>query len=132
AGSAEYESTNPPAGGRNATEGVPYSAETRLFAPQALVCTFDAECGNPYGCALLARAYPAWYEKWMPGGAKKTLRLRMIKDAYIGERRYYLHPRTAPPRIGEMKMTLAYSYVRFSTPEQKLGNSFQRQQEKFR
>ena len=56
-----------------------------LLAPQALVCTFDAECSNPYGCALLARAYPAWFEKWMPGGAKRTLRLRMIKDAYIGD-----------------------------------------------
>ncbi|MBW8884044.1 MAG: hypothetical protein JF612_04545, partial [Planctomycetia bacterium] len=60
-----------------------------LFAPQALVCTFDAECGNPYGCALLARAYPAWFEKWMEGGAKRTLRLRMIKDAYIGDIFWY-------------------------------------------
>ena len=60
-----------------------------LFAPAALVCTFDAECANPYGCALLARAYPAWFEKWMPGGAKRTLRLRMIKDAYIGDIFWY-------------------------------------------
>jgi len=60
-----------------------------LFAPQALVCTFDADCGSPYGCALLARAYPAWFEKWMPGGAKRTLRLRMIKDAYIGDIFWY-------------------------------------------
>src|SRR5688500_77769 len=28
-----------------------------LLAPQALVVTFDADCGNAYGCALLARAY---------------------------------------------------------------------------
>jgi len=76
----------------NALRGVPldrtatpHSDLVNLFAPQALVCTFDAETSNPYGCALLARAYPAWFEKWMPGGAKKTLRLRMIKDAYIGE-----------------------------------------------
>jgi hypothetical protein len=60
-----------------------------LFAPRALICTFDAECGNPYGCALLARAYPAWFEKWMEGGAKRTLRLRMIKDAYIGDIFWY-------------------------------------------
>ncbi|MEX2175752.1 MAG: hypothetical protein WD872_15415 [Pirellulaceae bacterium] len=60
-----------------------------LLAPQALVCTFDSECTNPYGCALLARAYPAWFEKWMPGGAKRTLRLRMIKDAYIGDILWY-------------------------------------------
>ena len=53
------------------------------------MCTFDAECGNPYGCALLARAYPAWFEKWMEGGAKRTLRLRMIKDAYIGDIFWY-------------------------------------------
>ncbi len=56
-----------------------------LLAPHGLVVTFDAECSNPYGCALLARAYPAWFEKWMPGGAKRTLRLRMIKDAYVGD-----------------------------------------------
>ena len=84
--------------------GAPYSAERQketkerageaerekaLFAPRALVCTFDAQCTNPYGCALLARAYPAWFEKWMPGGAKRTLRLRMIKDAYIGDIFWY-------------------------------------------
>jgi hypothetical protein len=75
---------------QNATEGVPYSADAiNLFAPRALVCTFDAECGNPYGCALLARAYPAWFEKWMEGGAKRTLRLRMIKDAYVGDIFWY-------------------------------------------
>jgi hypothetical protein len=60
-----------------------------VLAPHALVVTFDAECDNPYGCALLARAYPAWWEKWMPGGAKRTLRLRMIKDAYIGDILWY-------------------------------------------
>jgi hypothetical protein len=67
-----------------------FHSETRnIFAPQALVCTFDADGTSPYGCALLARAYPAWYEKWMPGGAKRTLRLRMIKDAYIGDIFWY-------------------------------------------
>lgn len=63
--------------------------ETSLLAPRALVATFDAECGNPYGCALLARAYPAWYEKWMEGGVKQTMRLRMLKDAYIGDIFWY-------------------------------------------
>jgi hypothetical protein len=63
--------------------------EAQLLAPRALVATFDAECGNPYGCALLARAYPAWYEKWMDGGVKQTMRLRMIKDAYIGDIFWY-------------------------------------------
>jgi hypothetical protein len=64
-------------------------APSSFLAPRALVTTFDADCGNAYGCALLARAYPAWYEKWMPGGAKRTLRLRMIKDAYIGDIVWY-------------------------------------------
>ncbi len=63
--------------------------EQTFLAPRALVATFDAECGNPYGCALLARAYPAWYEKWMDGGVKQTLRLRMMKDAYIGDIFWY-------------------------------------------
>jgi len=65
------------------------SREVRLAPPKALVCTFDSEFGNPYGRALLERAYPAWFEKWMEGGAKKTLRLRMIKDAYIGDIFWY-------------------------------------------
>ncbi|MDX1944346.1 MAG: hypothetical protein SFU86_02990 [Pirellulaceae bacterium] len=60
-----------------------------LLAPQSLVCTFDSQCTNLYGCALLARAYPAWFEKWMPGGAKRTLQLRMIKDGYIGDILWY-------------------------------------------
>ena len=59
--------------------------EVENLAPLALTATFDAETANPYGCALLARAYPSWYEKWMEGGAKRTIRLRMIKDAYLGE-----------------------------------------------
>jgi hypothetical protein len=63
--------------------------EVELFAPLALTATFDAECTNPYGCALLARAYPSWYEKWMDGGAKRTIRLRMIKDAYLGDIFWY-------------------------------------------
>lgn len=61
----------------------------RVLAPKALVCTFDAEFGNPYGCSLLERAYPAWYEKWTDGGAKKALRLRMMKDAYVGDIVWY-------------------------------------------
>jgi hypothetical protein len=72
-----------------------------LLAPQALVCTYDAECDNPYGCALLARAYPAWYEKWMPGGAKRTLQLRMLKDAYVGDIVWYPPDRTFMLPSGE-------------------------------
>jgi hypothetical protein len=73
---------------------LPGAGERSLLAPQALVCTFDAEFGNPYGCALLERAYPAWFEKWMEGGAKQTLRLRMIKDGYIGDILWYPPDRT--------------------------------------
>jgi hypothetical protein len=61
------------------------SRRDRVPAPKALVVTFDAEFDHAYGNSLLARAYPAWYEKWMRGGAKRTLRLRMIKDAYVGD-----------------------------------------------
>jgi hypothetical protein len=62
------------------------SDERRVPAPLGLVCTFDSEFGNPYGNSLLERAYAPWFEKWMHGGAKKLLRLRMLKDAYIGDR----------------------------------------------
>lgn len=61
----------------------------RVPAPKALVVTFDAEFDHAYGHSLLSRAYPAWFEKWMPGGAKRTLRLRMIKDAYVGDIFWY-------------------------------------------
>ncbi|MCA9271344.1 MAG: hypothetical protein KDA41_22830 [Planctomycetales bacterium] len=61
----------------------------KVLAPKGLVATFDAEFGNPFGRALLERAYPSWHEKWMAGGAKKLLRLRMVKDAYIGDVFWY-------------------------------------------
>lgn len=63
--------------------------ERNLPAPLGLVCTFDSEFGNPYGSSLLERAYSPWFEKWMHGGAKKLLRLRMLKDAYIGDIFWY-------------------------------------------
>jgi len=66
----------------------------KLLAPKALVCTYDAAFGGAYGVSLLERAYPPWYEKWMNGGAKKTLRLRMIKDAYLGDIFWYSPDRT--------------------------------------
>jgi hypothetical protein len=59
--------------------------ERLVLSPLGIVCTFDSEFGNPYGISLLHRAYAPWYEKWMHGGAKKLLRLRMLKDAYIGD-----------------------------------------------
>ena len=71
------------------THGLSNNDTVQVLSPKALVCTFGAEFGNWYGCSLLERAYPAWHEKWMKGGAKKTLRLRMIKDAYIGDVFWY-------------------------------------------
>ena len=59
------------------------------LAPQALLCTFGAEFDNHYGCSLLERAYPAWYEKYSDGGVKQTLRQRMVKDAYLGDVLWY-------------------------------------------
>jgi hypothetical protein len=64
----------------------------RVLAPKALVTTFDAEFGNPYGTSLLERAYRPWHEKWTAGGCKKTLQLRMMKDSYIGEKCSRIHP----------------------------------------
>lgn len=60
-----------------------------MLAPKALVTTFDAEFGNPYGCSLLERAYRPWHEKWTSGGCKKLLQLRMMKDAYLGDILWY-------------------------------------------
>lgn len=68
-----------------------------LYFPQALWTTFGQEFGNPYGIGCLRRSYPPWYEKWMEHGAKSLQRLRMIKDAYIGDIFWY------PPN---MKVTL--------------------------
>lgn len=63
--------------------------ERTVLAPQALVCTYGAEFDNYYGCSLLERAYPAWYEKYSDGGVKQVLRLRMVKDAYLGDVLWY-------------------------------------------
>lgn len=73
----------------------------RVLAPKALVTTFEAEFGNPYGCSLMERAYRAWHEKWTAGGCKKTLQLRMMKDAYIGDIVWYPPDRTVELGNGE-------------------------------
>jgi hypothetical protein len=82
--------------------------ERDVLAPVGLVCTFDAEFQNPYGSSLLERAYNAWYEKWMHGGAKKMLRLRMVKDAYLGDIFWYPPDQTLQLPSGE---TLKWSDV---------------------
>jgi hypothetical protein len=75
--------------------------QRRIPAPLGIVCTFDSEFGNPYGCSLLERAYAPWHEKWMHGGAKKLLRLRMLKDAYIGDIFWYPPDRQMQLASGE-------------------------------
>jgi hypothetical protein len=72
-----------------------------VLAPLGLVCTYDAEFGNPWGVSLLERAYAPWFEKWMHGGAKKLLRLRMLKDAYIGDIFWYPPDRQLQLASGE-------------------------------
>ena len=63
--------------------------DSAIYAPMGLWTTFDAKYHNFYGESILRRAYPAWYEKWMDFGAKKTLQLRMMKDATRGDGIYY-------------------------------------------
>lgn len=65
--------------------------DRKVYQPQALWLTFNAEYGSPYGTGSLRRQYPPWFEKWTPHGAKKLLQLRMIKDAYIGDIWHYPH-----------------------------------------
>lgn len=71
---------------------MPQRSPVRVLAPKGLVTTFEAEFGNPYGSSLLERAYRSWHEKWTSGGCKKTLQLRMMKDAYLGELPWYNCP----------------------------------------
>ena len=63
--------------------------DEKVLAPNALWTTFDAKHGNHGGDSILRRAYPEWYEKGMAGASKKTLQLRMLKDAYRGEVIWY-------------------------------------------
>lgn len=63
--------------------------DRKVFQPQALWMTFNAEYGSPYGTGCLRRQYPPWYEKWTNHGSKKLGQLRMIKDAYIGDIWWY-------------------------------------------
>lgn len=47
--------------------------------------TYAAEFGSRYGRPLYEKAYDPWYEKRMQGGAIPLRKLRMIKDAWIGD-----------------------------------------------
>lgn len=60
-----------------------------LMAPKGLWTTFQSRFENPFGEPLLERSYAAWWEKWMEHGAKRACQLRMVKDAWIGDRFWY-------------------------------------------
>lgn len=60
-----------------------------LMGPFALWLSFNTEYGSPYGKGLLRRMYGPWYLKWMTHGVEDLIKLRMIKDAYIGDIFWY-------------------------------------------
>lgn len=47
--------------------------------------SYGSEFGSRWGKPLYEKAYDPWYEKRMQGGAIPLRRLRMIKDAWIGD-----------------------------------------------
>jgi SPP1 gp7 family putative phage head morphogenesis protein len=63
--------------------------DSRALTVNNKICGHRVKGCGDYGIGCLRRSYPAWYEKWMEGGAKKLLQLRMIKDAYIGDIFWY-------------------------------------------
>ena len=63
--------------------------EVILKQPRAMWMSHNAEYGSPYGNGILRRQYPPWFEKWMPGGAKKLTQMRMLKDAFVGDVIWY-------------------------------------------
>lgn len=70
---------------RNAWPGQESPAQVDLYGAKALWLTYDAEYGQRFGRALLEHAYLPYFEKVMDGGAIDLRRLRMVKDAWIGD-----------------------------------------------
>lgn len=60
-------------------------APTRLFGMKGLWLTFGQLYSSNYGRAATEKAYPAWWDKAMPGGAYDLRRLRGVKDAWVGD-----------------------------------------------
>ncbi len=58
---------------------------TRLFGLTGLWLNYEARYSSNYGRSLSEKAYPAWWDKAMPGGAYDMRRLRAVKDAWIGD-----------------------------------------------
>ncbi len=68
--------------------GVKYRGE-KMHLPRVMWISFDAESGSPYGTGCLRRSYPAWHTKWSDHGAENLLKIRMIKDSYVGDIFWY-------------------------------------------
>lgn len=60
-----------------------------IWSPKTLWLTFRRRHGHWFGESLLEHSYAPWFEKWMRGGAIKLRQLRMVKDAWIGDRILY-------------------------------------------
>lgn len=60
-----------------------------VLGPKCLWNTYEAKHGSKYGEPLLIHAFDRWYEKAMEGGAYDLTRLRMVKDAWVGDVLYY-------------------------------------------
>lgn len=65
------------------------SQRVALWNPKGLWLTFRDRYSNHYGQSLLEKAYPFWQEKHQKGGAIKLRKLRMMKDAWVGDRIRY-------------------------------------------
>lgn len=61
------------------------SNPTDLIGMKGLWLTYNAQYGARYGQPLTETAYPSWWDKAMDGGAYDLRRLRMVKDAWIGD-----------------------------------------------
>lgn len=67
-----------------------HRGQVNVLGSKCLWVAYNALHGSRYGRALLQHAYAPWYEKAMDGGHYDLRRLRMLKDAWIGDVMYYL------------------------------------------
>lgn len=61
------------------------STPTILTGMKGLWLTHDEQYSNLFGRSALLPAYPPWYEKTMKGGTLDLRKLRMTKDAWMGD-----------------------------------------------
>lgn len=69
--------------------GLHAMGKVTLPSPAALWLTHKAKYGSWFGDSCLEPSFNPWYEKTMDAGASRMRQLRMIKDAWIGDRVYY-------------------------------------------